>query len=123
MQRSTEILMLVQYPEKVSPAQRFRFELYYDLLKRNGFQITTRSFLDEKDYEIIHQYGFFYRKFIATLKGFCKRLLLLFKLGKYDFILLQREATPIGPPVFEWFATRVLKKKLIYVFDFFFFGL
>jgi glycosyltransferase involved in cell wall biosynthesis len=117
MKRNTEILMIVQYPEKVSPAQRFRFELYKDLLQKNGYNITTRSFLDEKGYEVIHQYGFFFRKFIAILKGFCKRLLLLFNLKKYDFILLQREATPVGPPVFEWFVTRVFKKKLIYDFD------
>src|SRR5688572_20710399 len=117
MKRDKEILMIVQYPEKVSPAQRFRFELYKDLLQKNGFHITTHSFLDEQGYEIIHQYGYFLRKAWAIFKGFCRRLLLLFTVRKYEFIFLQREATPVGPPVLEWVLARLFRKKIIYDFD------
>lgn len=109
--------MIVQYPENVSPGQRFRFELYKDLLKQNGFIVTTKSFIDRDDHKIIHKYGFFFAKFFAVLKGFLRRFLLIFSVEKYDFIFLQREVTPLGPPVFEWIFSKLLKKKIIYDFD------
>ncbi len=115
--KKNEILIVVQYPEKVSPGQRFRFELYKDVLKKNGFSVTTKPFLDQKGYEVIHQYGFFFTKFLALLRGFLNRFLLLFSINQYDFIFLQREATPIGPPIFEWLCTKLFKKKMIYDFD------
>jgi len=112
-----EILMLVQYPEKVSPGQRFRFELYKEVLAQNGYVVTTKSFLDKKGYDVAHRYGFFFKKIIATLKGFIGRLLLLLHIGKYDFILLQREVAPLGPPVFEWIYIKLFHKKVIHDFD------
>jgi glycosyltransferase involved in cell wall biosynthesis len=112
-----QILMIVQYPENVSPCQRFRFELYKDTLVKNGYEVTTKSFLDPADFKIIHQYGFLFKKSLALCKGFFKRLLLLFKIDKYDFVLVQREFAPVGPPVFEWLVARLFQKKLIYDFD------
>lgn len=115
--KSTKVLMIVQYPQNVSPGQRFRFELYEELLSKNGFQVTTKSFLDKKGYDIIHEYGFLLAKFAAIIKGFLRRFKLLFTINRYDFIFLQREVAPIGPPIFEWLFSRIFKKKIIYDFD------
>ena len=93
--------MIVQYPENVSPGERFRFELYKNLLHESGFNVTSRSFLDEKGYEVIYKYGHFFEKFMAITKGFLRRFLLTFQLKKYDFIFLQIEVTPLGPAIFE----------------------
>jgi glycosyltransferase involved in cell wall biosynthesis len=112
-----EILLIVQYPENVAPCQRFRLELYTDALKKNGFIVTTKSFLNKKGYDVIYKYGFFFSKFFAILKGILKRFLLLFSIRKYDFILLQRETTPIGSPIFEWIFIKLFRKKVIYDFD------
>ena len=112
-----QILMIVQYPENVSPCQRFRFELYKNTLVKKGYEVTTKSFLDPEGFKIVHQYGFLFKKSLALLKGFFRRLILLFKIGKYDFVLVQREFAPVGPPVFEWLVTKLFRKKLIYDFD------
>jgi glycosyltransferase involved in cell wall biosynthesis len=112
-----EILMIVQYPENVSPGQRFRIELYKDVLTKNGFIIVTKPFFDEKGYKIIHRHGFLFAKLAATLKGFFRRLKLVLQLKKYDFIVLQREVTPLGPPIMEWIYAKILRKKIIYDFD------
>jgi glycosyltransferase involved in cell wall biosynthesis len=112
-----EILFIVQYPENASPGQRFRFELYKQLLNDNGFKITTHSFLKRNGYEIIYKQGLFLAKFWFVLKGYFRRLLLLFFVKKYAYIFLQREVTPFGPPVFEWVLIKLLKKKVIYDFD------
>ena len=115
--KKNRILMIVQYPENVSPGQRFRFELYKDTLSKNGYEVTTKPFLNKRGYDIIHRYGFLLEKTMHLIKGFLGRLLLLFQIDKYNFILLQREATPIGPPVFEWLYAKLFHKKIIYDFD------
>ncbi len=115
--KEKEILFVAQYPEKVSPNQRFRFELYKDVLKENGFNITMKPFLEEKGYNIIHRRGFFFNKFWEVIKGYVRRAGLLFTLNKYGYIFLQREAAPLGPPVFEWLYSKVFNKKIIYDFD------
>ena len=111
------VLFISQYPENVSPGQRFRFELYKQLMEENGFTITTQSFFDDKGYNIIHEPGFIVAKTIAVAKGIYKRFSLLRSINKYDYIFLQREAAPVGPPFFEWLYIKVFKKKLIYDFD------
>ena len=112
-----QILFIVQYPEHVSPSQRFRFELYKNLLRQNGFEITTQTFIDKKGYEIIFAKGYFFRKAFAVARGFLRRVKLLFTISKYDFVLLHCGVAPVGPPVFEWFFIKLLKAKIIYDFD------
>jgi glycosyltransferase involved in cell wall biosynthesis len=115
--KNKAILFIVQYPKRVSPAQRFRFELYEGFLQQNGFDVTTRYFLNKKEYEIIHKDGFFLRKSFAVIRGFLRRTKLLFSILKYDYVLLQREAAPLGPPIFEWVIIKIFKRKIIYDFD------
>jgi glycosyltransferase involved in cell wall biosynthesis len=115
--KDKEILFVAQYPENVSPGQRFRFELYKDLLKEYGFKIATHSFLKKKGYNIIHRRGLFFNKLWEVIKGYMRRIRLLFSVHKYGYIFLQREAAPLGPPVFEWFCSKVFGKKVIYDFD------
>jgi glycosyltransferase involved in cell wall biosynthesis len=115
--RKKAVLFLGQYPEKVSPGQRFRFELYKDVLEKEGIQITSAPFLNQRGYSIIHQRGLFFLKGIHIFKGYCKRLLLLFSVSRFDYIFLYREAAPVGPPFIEWLLIKLLKKKVIYDFD------
>src|SRR5690606_20333757 len=56
-------------------------------------------------------------KIYGVLKGFAKRFLLLFSIRRYDYILMQREAAPVGPPIFEWLYIKLLGCKVIYDFD------
>ena len=56
-------------------------------------------------------------KMIGVLKSFINRFFLLFSLHKADFVFIHREASHIGPPVFEWLIAKVFRKKYIYDFD------
>jgi glycosyltransferase involved in cell wall biosynthesis len=49
--------------------------------------------------------------------GFLRRIKFLFLAWRYDYIFIQREASPVGPPVFEWILSRLLRKKVIFDFD------
>jgi len=111
------IAFIVQLPRKVSPGQRFRFEIWEPMLKANNFQVDTFSFFGKSTHRILYEKGFILQKVIGVFYGLIRRFFLLFKLRRYDFIMLQREFAPIGPPVFEWIVTKILKGKIIYDFD------
>ncbi|MCB0820660.1 MAG: glycosyltransferase, partial [Bacteroidetes bacterium] len=68
-------------------------------------------------WKILYLPGKFPRKAFAILGGLFRRFFLLFSLGKYDYIFIHREATPIGPAFFEFIAAKLLRKKIIYDFD------
>lgn len=112
-----KILFIVPYPIGKAASQRFRFEQYFSVLDKVGIDYDLRPFLGEDVWNILYLPGRFPRKALAILGGLFRRFFLLFQLGKYDFIFIHREATPIGPPFFEYFAARWLKKKIIYDFD------
>lgn len=111
------ILFIVQYPKSISPGQRFRIELYEDSLTRHGFSFDTSWFLDAKARSIIYKEGHIVQKVLGVLRGFMVRVTQLFSMHKYDFVFIYREAAPLGPPIFEWIYTRILRKKVIYDFD------
>src|SRR4051812_43061107 len=111
------ILFVTPYPEGTTPSQRFRFEQYYPLLLKNNISYRTASFLNRRAWEVLYRKGFFMTKFFSLLSGYVKRFLLLFSLNKYDIVFIHREAEPFGPPVFEWIAAKVFRKKIVYDFD------
>lgn len=112
-----KVAFIVPYPIGFAPSQRFRFEQYTSFLEENNFQLEYFPFLSENDFKVLYESGQFFRKFLAIIKGFLKRFIMLFQLGKFDIIFIHREASPIGPPIFEWFISKLLKKKIIYDFD------
>ena len=112
-----KILFIVPYPTDKAPSQRFRFEQYYELLNEKGIEYDIKPFRSNEIWDILYLPGRFLKKAFGILGGLFKRFLLLFKLKQYDYIFIHREATPIGPSFFEFFASRWLKKKIIYDFD------
>lgn len=112
-----KILFLAPYPYQIAPSQRFRFEQYLAYLSEANFQYELHPFISLSVWKILHQPGKFVQKALGILGGFFKRFLLLFQLGKYDFVFIHREASHIGPPIFEWLIAKVFRKKVIYDFD------
>ncbi|UII27795.1 glycosyltransferase [Fulvivirga maritima] len=87
------------------------------LLKNEGFSIDFQPFLTERGWFTLYKDGKFILKLYHFTKGFVTRFFTLFKIYNYDFIFIHREASPAGPPVFEWFISKILNKKIIYDFD------
>lgn len=114
---SDKILFIAPYPFGQAPSQRFRFEQYINGLKKDGYEIDFSSFLDERGWETLYKKGKFHQKGFAMVRSFWRRFILLFRLKKYDYIFIHREASMIGPPIFEWIISKVLRKKYIYDFD------
>ena len=111
------ILFLVPYPPGRAPSQRFRFEQYLDALLAAGHTYHLAPFISVATWDILYQPGRAGAKALGILGGFVRRLVLLFRVPRYDFVFVHREAAPVGPPVFEWIISKMLGKKLIYDFD------
>jgi glycosyltransferase involved in cell wall biosynthesis len=111
------LLVVAPYPFGKAPSQRFRFEQYILHLSQHGIETKVASFWSKRHWPAIYNTGGLALKIYATLEGFFRRFLLLFTLGRYYKVLIHREATPLGPPWWEWAAARVWKKTLIYDFD------
>ncbi len=116
-----KILIIQPYPTNTAPGQRFRYEQYLDFLVNSNVDIQIESFVDEKGWEVYHANGHLKEKIWSILKGFLRRILLMFHLffrpKKFEFIFIFREASPLGPPIFEWIIAKILRKKYIYDFD------
>lgn len=114
----TKVLLLLPYPLHKAPSQRFRIEAYFPLLEENNFEIYPQSFLENKSWNILYRRGSFFQKAIAVAKGFAKRwMAVIFLVHKYDFVIVHREAAPLGPPIYEWIISRIWRKKIIFDFD------
>lgn len=114
---SKRIFFLTPYPHGEAPSQRFRFEQYFEYLRDSGFEIEQYPFLDDKTWKTLYAEGKIFRKILGVLRSFARRKLLLFKLRKADYIFIHREAAHLGPPFYEWFIAKVLRRKYIYDFD------
>lgn len=112
-----KITIIAPYPSAQAPSQRFRFEQYLDLFEAEGYQIDFHPFINEKTWELLYKPGKYWRKTIGMLGSFLRRWKLLFRLKDSDLIFIHREVAQLGPPIFEWIISKVLKKKYIYDFD------
>lgn len=112
-----KVLFVVPYPADKAASQRFRVEQFLPLLQKQGIHVTLAPFWSKATWAILYKVGYILRKVIGTATGFLNRLLLLPQLPRYDYVFIHREATPVGPPWFEWLAAKVFRKKLIFDFD------
>jgi glycosyltransferase involved in cell wall biosynthesis len=112
-----KILFIAPYPAGESPSQRYRMEHYLPYLKEHNISFSYKPFIEESTWKVLFQKGHPLKKIWGFGVGFLKRFFQIFSLYRYNYIYIHREATPVGPPFFEWIAAKVFKKKIIYDFD------
>lgn len=112
-----KIVFIHQYPFDEAPSQRFRFEQYFTTLKSRNIEHDVQPFWDSATWNILYQKGHWFAKIWGIIKGFWKRVLLLFSIGKYDFVFIHRASAPLGPAFYEWLLAKIFRKKIIYDFD------
>lgn len=111
------IYILAPYPHGKAPSQRFRFEQYINRLESEGNKIEFHPFLSDSTWKSLYKNGSFFKKAFGIIGSFWRRFILLFYLRKADVIFIHREASMIGPPIFEWIIAKILRKSYIYDFD------
>ena len=114
---SKRILFIAPYPHAQAPSQRFRFEQYIPILEKEGYEVDVEPFLSQKDWAPLYKEGSFIRKGWSMTRSFFRRWGLMTRIRHYKYIFIHREASMIGPPIFEFIIAKVLRKKYIYDFD------
>jgi glycosyltransferase involved in cell wall biosynthesis len=116
-EKKTKILFLVPYPLGIAASQRFRFEQYFPVLDQAGIEYDVQPFLDHNAFNILYSSGNLIGKLWNVLTGFLRRFYIMFRLSRYDFVFVHREAEPLGLPIFEWIITKIARKKMVFDFD------
>ncbi len=113
-----KVLFIISHSVVTGPSQRYRVGLFLPLLQQNNIAYTIRSFYNTEGGKILYSNGKYFRKIAIVLKGFIKRAFTtFFEAWKYDYVFIQRGATPFGPPIFEWIMAKIFRKKIIFDFD------
>lgn len=115
--KKIKIHFWVSYPARSAPSQRFRVEQYLPHLPTNVFVYNLFSFLDHRTWKIFYEKGYNLQRAVGIMTGFLRRFVHLFKAIGADYVFILREASPVGPPVFEWLLAKIFRKKIIYDFD------
>lgn len=111
-----KILFVVPYLMDTTPCQRFRFEQYLDIFKKEGIGCTVDPFISKTLHKIFYKKGMYPQKSFCMLYCFLKRFLTLLRSFRYDMVFIHREACPFGITVLESFF-RLINRKIIYDFD------
>ena len=114
--KKKKILFLNPYPFNSQAGQRFKFEQHYGKLRFNDYSIRTNSFFDMNTYLILYKKHNTLNKVIGTIKGYIRRVFLIFNLRNYDYLYVHMWVVPFGGPLFEKIY-RFFGKKLIYDFE------
>jgi glycosyltransferase involved in cell wall biosynthesis len=117
MPETKKVLFIVPYPLHRAPSQRFRVEQFLPFLEQTGIVYKISPFLDDHTYTVLYRNSSLLIKAWGVFTGFLKRILGLLYVRPYDYIFIHREASPIGPPFFEFLVAKVFNKKVIYDFD------
>lgn len=111
------VLFITPYPTNEAPSQRFRFEQYFNALLKEGHTYETSSFLTVDAWNILYKQGYTLEKIFALFRGYSQRIIDLLRMGHFDIVFIHREASPFGPPWFEWLVTKIFGKYTVYDFD------
>ena len=112
-----KIVFLTPYPYNTAPSQRFRFEQYYTLLEQKGYTVCKYSFLSQATWRMLYLPGHQVQKVAGIVAGMLRRVAHLFHCLSAHAVFIHREASPLGPPLFEWILAKVLRKRLIFDYD------
>jgi len=107
------ILIICPFPRDVAAGQRLKYEQYFKHWRKNGYEITVSSFMNQSMWKVVYLKGRYLSKIIGTISGYFYRLCDLFRISKYDIVYVHMWVTPFGSTLFERIV-RALSKQLIY---------
>lgn len=111
--KERKILVICPFPQGVAAGQRLKYEQYFDNWRENGYEITVSSFMDMTMWNIVYTRGNYVLKIMGTIRGYFRRLLDIFRVGRADLVYVFMWVTPLGTSFFERLF-RLFSKRLIY---------
>ena len=115
--REIRVLALASKAAGLAPGQRYRFEQWSPHLERDhGISIDLLPFESPRLSEILYKPGHLATKAVLVGRDFLRRAEVVEAARTYDAILIYREASLIGPAIYERLLARS-GKPLILDFD------
>ena len=113
MQTKKKLLVICPFPQGVAAGQRLKYEQYFGHWQENGYEVVVSSFMDEPMWDVVYTRGNYIPKILGTLRGYFRRFLDIFRLGRFDVVYIFMWVTPIGTSIFERIFRR-FSKLLVY---------
>ena len=113
--RRLRVLVLASYPERAA-CTRFRVTEYARPLAERGIDLSLCPALDDEAFARFYRSGSRLDKGAWILRGAGRQLGALAR-SDVDLVLVQREATLVGPVFMEWIAARLRGWPLVYDLD------
>ena len=83
-----KILFVCPYPLEVAAGQRLKFEPHFEALRKEGYEITTHSFMNLKLWKIASKSNHIIQKIFWTISGLGRRIFLIFSLRQYECVYI-----------------------------------
>jgi len=110
------VLVLTPYPYGTTPGPRSSFELWEGLLREAGITLDYAVFETDRLHRIIREPGRSIAKAREMANAYLRFLPKAAAARSYDAVLINREATLVGPALVERWVARQ-GKPLIYLLD------
>ena len=111
-----KILVICPHPVNVAPGQRLKYEQYFEIWEKEGYEIEVSPFMTNRFWDIVYKPGHFFEKVLWTVYGYSMRFLDLFRVKKYDLVYVFLWGTPFGSALYERLL-RILASHLIFDID------
>jgi len=110
------VLALVSKPPGIAPGQRFRLEQWAPLLKAHGISVDFSVFESLRLTRVLYEPGRHAAKAAYLVEAAIRRRAVLDQAKDYDLLVIYREASLLGPAIYERRLTRS-GKPIIFDFD------
>jgi len=109
------VLVLTPYPYGTVAGPRSSFELWERVLRDAGIEFDYAVFETDRLHEILYRDGRAAEKALEMARSYTRQLAQAGRASEYDAVLVNREATLIGPALIERWVSR--RTPLIYLLD------
>jgi glycosyltransferase involved in cell wall biosynthesis len=109
------ILTLVPHPSGIAPGQRYRTEQWAPYLREHGIELEFSPFADADLNDMLYEPGRFAQKTSRITRRFFTRFGDAWRAADFDAVLVQREASLVGPALAERLAR---SRGPAFIFDF-----
>lgn len=110
------VMLLSPYAKNTAGSLRYRWEQYIPYLHSQGIELDVRGFQSLPLFRANQNNASSALRVVETLRAFQRRQQDIRDAGSYDIVVVQREATPLGPP---WVERALARRgtRLVYDFD------
>jgi glycosyltransferase involved in cell wall biosynthesis len=114
--RPLKVMAICAFPHEAA-ATRFRLSQYVEPLRSEGIDLTIEPFLTSEQFADLYKRGGLAKKALGVARPLMKRLGQVMAISKFDVLMIQREAMPFGPGIFEWLYSKIGRHPVVLDLD------